>query len=819
MRKFLLLFFTFHFSFLISTAQPGRELRGTWFTTAWRIDWPPVGSAQLQQNKMVEMFNALENTNINVVYLQVRPFADAFYKSAYEPWSHLLGSNAAARGVDPGYDPLALAIKEAHKRGMELHVWLNPYRFESTAGEFSGRPGDYAQTHPHLIITYNGRTYFDPGHPETTQLIKSIVADIVNNYDIDGVIFDDYFYPSNMPASYDQHTFDTYGDEAFIRHYYDGPLFQTLTRGDFRRASVNNMVKEVNDTIKAINPSMMFGVSPAGIYTTNPLVAQYYETTLPSGITGNNNWATINCDPLAWLKEGSIDYISPQLYWQIGGNQDFVALTQWWGLQGQRYGRHHYPSLGAYRLYTTKSGEEFIDSIVMEKNEYLKQSGQNGNEKNNWPVTEIGNQIIANRNSPNNEAFGLIFYNTSSLLSSSKDLAGYLRDGLFSEKSIFPLLTWLESPELNTPEILNIGSLANDENAAVLNIDSEADRFLVYGWSEPPLPALKDNGADFVQVAFKNSFSTILHRNYPYFAVAEYARNKSVGPVSDYLEWYHFDAPEISQINGATLCEGDELLWDELPGIGQYQLVLFNNLFDDNVISLSPVFPENYLTINGQLFEGQKTYFYRVSAFDGQVAAYSPIDYFTTGYPSTPLINSPVNEQQNVNFSTVVQWQFLPEASSYNLQVATDPSFSAESLVIDRTGLSQNISNITLEAGNTDHFIRVSGENACGNGQWSPVVQFTTTSGVFVQEVEHRVLGVYPNPAGNRLYVPYPSSLGKRTIQLFGISGQKVLHIEQSNFSDLDEIDTSNLAPGFYSGEVIDGKGIRFIFKLIKANQ
>jgi|GEM_PF-1597962 len=819
MRKFLLLFFIFHFSFSISTAQPGREMRGTWFTTAWRIDWPPIGSAQAQKNKMIEMFNALENTNINVVYLQVRPFADAFYKSAYEPWSHLLGSNFAARGVDPGYDPLAFAIKEAHKRGMELHVWLNPYRFESTAGDFAGRPGDYSQTHPHLIITYNGRTYFDPGHPETTQLIKSIVADIIHNYNIDGVIFDDYFYPSNMPASYDQHTFDTYGDEAFIRHYYDGPLFQTLTRGDFRRASVNNMIKEVNDTIKSINPSLVFGVSPAGIYTTNALVAQYYETTLPPGITGNNNWATINCDPLAWLKEGSVDYLSPQLYWQIGGNQDFVTLTQWWGWQGQRYGRHHYPSLGAYRLYTSKSGEAFIDSFARIEFEAHGLIGENGAEKNNWPVTEIENQIIANRNSSFNDALGLIFYNTNSLLSPTKNLAGYLKQGLFAEKTVFPVLTWLENPELIVPEILNIGSLAEDANAAVLNIDSERDRFIVYGWNELPPPTLKDNEPDFVQVAFKSTFSTILHRNYPYFAVAEYARNREIGPASGYIEFYAIDAPVVSAINGTTVCEGEEILWAELPGIGEYQVIFFDNLFDDNLLFQSPVLSANYLAINNLWFEGQKTYYYRVMAIDGSVTSYSLPDYFATGYPSTPLVNSPSQGQQNVNFSTVVQWQHLPEASSYNLQVAIDPSFDNESMVIDRTGISQNMSNITLDAGNTDHFVRVSATNTCGTGQWSPVVQFTTTSGVFVENLNHKVLGVYPNPAGNRTYLPYPRELGKRNISLFNNGGQLVMSVERAGDSDLDEIDVSSLAPGFYTGQVVAENGIRFTFKLIKANR
>ncbi|MEE4178148.1 MAG: family 10 glycosylhydrolase [Bacteroides sp.] len=818
MKKFLPLFFIFSFSIFLSTAQPGREMRGTWFTTAWRIDWPPLGTAQTQQSKMVSMFNQLEQANINAVFLQVRPFADAFYNSAYEPWSHMLGSSPADRGVDPGYDPLAFAIKEAHKRGMELHVWLNPYRFESTAGEFAGRPGDYSQTHPHLIINYNNRTYFDPGHPETTQLIKNIIADIISKYNIDGVIFDDYFYPSNMPTSYDQTTFDEFGDEEFIRHYYDGPLFQTLTRGDFRRASVNNMIREVHDTIKAMNSNLVFGVSPAGIYTTNALVAQFYETTLPEGITGNNNWATINCDPLAWLKEGSIDYISPQLYWQIGGSQDFVTLTEWWGWQSQRYGRHHYPSLGAYRIYPAKFEDTYSDSKGIHEFGIGPNNGKLNPDKNDWPVTEIGNQIIAHRESNFNDGLGLLFYNTNSLLKPDKDLAGYLADDLFSQKTVFPFLAWVDSPEPEIPGLLNIGSLAEDPDVAILNIDSEAERFIIYGWNELP-PTTKENGADFVQVAFKNTFSTILHRNYPYFAVAEFTGNRSIGPQSDYVEYYPFNAPSISLFNGATACQDDEIFWPEMPGIGEYQLLLFSNPFDEVVVFQSPVFPENYFPINRNVFEGQQSYYYRIMAKDGDVSSYSEADFFLTGYPSTPSVNSPENEEENVAFSAVAQWSYLPEADSYDLQVALDPSFSQESLVISETGITQNITNITLSDGNTDHYLRIAGVNECGTGMWSPVVRFTTTSGVYVENPSHQILGNYPNPSSDFTFLPYPKSPGQRTISLYNMSGQRVLMLERNDGNNLDEINISGVLPGFYTGVVTTASNARFTFKLIKINQ
>ncbi len=763
------------------------------------------------------MFDRLAAANINVVYFQVRPFADAFYRSAYEPWSHLLGSSLASRGVFPGYDPLALAIDEAHKRGMELHVWLNPYRFESTSGEFAGRPGNYAQTHPHLIINYNNRTYFDPGHPETTRLIKNIVADIVHNYDIDGVIFDDYFYPSNMPSSFDQHTFNSFGNEAFIRRYYDGPLFTTLTRGDFRRASVNNMIREVNDTIKSINPALMFGVSPAGIYTTNNLVAQYYGTILPAGITGNNNWATINCDPLAWLKEGSIDYISPQLYWPIGGSQDFIILTQWWGQQARRYGRHHYPSLGSYRLYGTKSNDEFVSmqSEIPANNE--SQQTEPLFEKNNWAVTEIGNQITANRNSPNNTANGVIFYNTNSLLNTSKNLAGFLRGDLFAQKTIFPILAWLPAPALQKPQIIDIGSIAGDASVAIINTNSNADRFLLFGLNEPPAAKNTLPVPEFLQVAFGTDFSKILHGNYSYLALTEYARNKTIGEMSGFVNFNKIDSPVISHHNGAIVCEGNDIRWNDMQGIGQYRLLLFDGMSTaSGLLFETTTTNQPYFTINSQWVEGQRTYFYRVKAIDGQTASYSLTDHFSTGFPSTPLVNHPAEGQQNTSFTTVAQWQHLPEATSYHLQVSLNVGFEPNSLILDRQGIVQNISNITLASGNTVHYLRVAGLNACGRGQWSPVVQFRTTSGVFVEDAPPISLKAYPNPANNRFFLPYHQNPGKRTISLFNASGQKIWQHERDDDTLLDEFEMAGLPAGFYTGIVRTKNGKFMSFKVIK---
>lgn len=805
MNKFLPVFlFLFLFGFSASAQDPAPELRGTWFTTAWRIDWPPVGNAQTQKNQMVNMFNRLQAANINAVFFQVRPNADAFYRSNYEPWSHFLGASTADRGKDPGYDPLAFAIEEAHKRGMELHVWLNPYRYENTAGEFAGRPGDYAQTHPHLIITYNGKTYFDPGHPQTTQLIKNIVADIVQHYNIDGVIFDDYFYPSNMPNEFDDHTYHQFGSVDFIRRYYTD-----ITRGNFRRASVNNMIKEVNDTIKAINPALVFGVSPAGIYTTNLAVASFYGTTLPAGITGNNNWATINCDPLAWLKEGSVDYISPQLYWQLGGSQDFKTLTEWWGLQAKRYGRHHYPSLGSYRLYGTKS----MDAETSLEQEFRVGEWMLDNEKSGWAVTEIENQILANRNSPNNEAQGLIFYNTVSLLNTSKNLATYLAEGVFEQKSIWPYLSWLANPALTTPQILDMASLGGETNLAVMNIQGAADRYLLYGSSSP----VKNTQMDFVQVVFGKSMAAFQPGTHTSFAVAEFHRNRKTGSLSAAQNYTPLNAANITALLGGQICKDHIFSWTIVSGVSQYQLVVLDAETSARIQYASPVVNATQIALADGYLEGQQTYAFRIKALDGTKASYSTVGSFSTAYPASGRLNTPEANALDVPLSLTFQWTPLTGATSYDLQVATDPEFSAGSIVEQRNNLTQNIAYLTLEQGRTKHYARIRGHNSCGSGLWGPVTAFTTTSGVGVDAITRVQAKIYPNPVKDQGQLIYPYTLGKRSIRIFDMNGRLVLEHANAQIADSDLLDLSSLSRGFYTGQVISQDNPVMIFKLVKS--
>ena len=279
---------------LVNAQAPKREMRAVWTATVWRIDWPSTAlsssggtSAQItsQKNEMLSILNSLVDNNMNAICFQVRSRCDAMYSSAYEPWSSDLG---VARGTNPGYDPLAYVVEEAHKRGIEVHAWLNPYRFESASNQWSGLPGNYRSTNPSWVLTYSdGKSILDPGVPAVRTRIADIVDDIITKYDVDGIIFDDYFYAyGGTPATLDQTTQNNYKPSG-------------MSVDDWRRKNVNDMVADVYNKIQSKKPYVTFGVSPFGIWTTSSTVASARGLTLPSGITGGNMYAEIYCDPVA----------------------------------------------------------------------------------------------------------------------------------------------------------------------------------------------------------------------------------------------------------------------------------------------------------------------------------------------------------------------------------------------------------------------------------------------------------------------------------------------------------------------------------------
>ena len=321
--------------------MPTREHRGLWLSPMLSSSWPssPLTTedmATFQRTYLKKKLSQFKDQNINIIYFHVRPNCDAMYKSSYEPWSrHVAGT----RGGTPAEDPFQMVLEEAHAVGIEVYAWLNPYRYSSSTSPYgTGNPLDYENSHPDWLVKNSSYTYLNPGIPEVTQRIVDIVTEIVTNYDVDGVVYDDYFYPSGMGADQDATQYNAYTSAG-----------GSMNLADWRRSNINNMVKAVKKAVKKVKPYVVFGVGPAGVACPPDTESKYGI----SPVTGDWQYGSIYSDPLSWLNDGDIDFLSPQIYWP----SRFDELSKYYSNVAQRFDRHVYPSVTLSEVSTHKTAE------------------------------------------------------------------------------------------------------------------------------------------------------------------------------------------------------------------------------------------------------------------------------------------------------------------------------------------------------------------------------------------------------------------------------------------------------------------------------
>lgn len=341
--RILLLFFLFSLGTVLSQETVPREFRGVWVATVGNIDWPSKKdlSAEQQKKEIIELLDLFKRMNFNAIVFQIRPAADAFYNSKYEPWSYYLnGTNN--KPPYPYYDPLAFIIEESHKRGMEFHAWLNPYRAVVNYKEFRSNPFPLTYEKPEWFINYGNNKYFDPGLPEVRVYTNKVVADIVQNYDIDAIHFDDYFYPYKIK---DQ----TFNDERSFKLY--GSEYTSEQKDDWRRQNVNLIIEELFYTIKSIKPWVQFGISPFGVWRNKSDDQRGSPTE-----AGQTNYDDLYADVLYWMKKGWLDYVLPQAYWHIGHDKvDYKKIIDWWAENS--FGANLYIGHSMYRLADKNENE------------------------------------------------------------------------------------------------------------------------------------------------------------------------------------------------------------------------------------------------------------------------------------------------------------------------------------------------------------------------------------------------------------------------------------------------------------------------------
>lgn len=315
LRSFFLYVLLICVPIVMSSAQvtiPKREFRGAWIQTV-NGQFQGMSTRQMQKT-LIEQLNSLQGAGINAIMFQVRPEADAFYKSSYEPWSRFL---TGVQGVPPSpfWDPLQFMIDECHKRNMELHAWINPYRAK-TKGTVALAANHPYKLNPDRFFQYQGLILFDPGLPENRQYICKVVKDILMHYDVDGIHIDDYFYP------YPENGVPIPDDASFAAY---GAGFRD--RGNWRRNNVNQLIFDLHNTIRNTKPWVKFGVSPFGIYRNKKNDPHGSDT------NGLQNYDDLYADVMLWVDKGWVDYLIPQIYWEIGNPvADYDTLVRWWAL-------------------------------------------------------------------------------------------------------------------------------------------------------------------------------------------------------------------------------------------------------------------------------------------------------------------------------------------------------------------------------------------------------------------------------------------------------------------------------------------------------
>lgn len=375
-----------------------REFRGVWVASVVNIDWPssPDLSVEEQKAELLDILNRMESLNLNALVLQIRPNGDALYASEIEPWSGWL-TGTQGKAPQPFYDPLEFAIAESHKRNIELHAWFNPYRAKMPSEKYPLTANHIASVYPQYAYQYGDLLWMDPAVKEIQDWTYNVIMDVVRRYDVDGIHIDDYFYPYPKEGI-------SFPDDATYRAYQAAG--GTLSRPDWRRENVNQMIQRIWAGIKAEKPYVKFGISPFGIY--RPGKAE--------GIVGFDQYEGLYADVKKWLDEGWLDYLAPQLYWRIDPpQQSYPVLLQWWS-ENNPLRRHIYAGNYLSKLDGT-----------------------------NWPISEFERQVEISRQQSDNLSLGNIFFSMKVFKENRLGINDRFKNSVYYSPALPPAMPWLDA--------------------------------------------------------------------------------------------------------------------------------------------------------------------------------------------------------------------------------------------------------------------------------------------------------------------------------------------------------------------------------------
>ena len=458
------------------STPPKREMRAVWVAHVFNLDWPTARTrtpAQ-QRQEYISLLDRHRQNGLNAVVVQVRASADAIYPSTLEPWSEWL-TGTQGQAPSPLYDPLAFMVRETHRREMEFHAWMNPYRALTNATTASVAPNHVTRLHPNWVVPYGNLRVLDPGLPAVRQYLVRVVMDVVRRYDIDAMHFDDYFYPAPQAGL-------TFDDNASFAADPRG----FTSKNDWRRSNVDIFVKLVSDSIKAAKPRVKFGISPPGVWRNGTSVGGTATTAFAS-------YTDIFADSRKWLKRGWVDYLAPQVYFAIGQTAaNYSLIVPWWSQQvNPDTARHVYIGQGPYRVSATSTEPGFRSP------------------------SQLPSQIRLLRQQPNVQ--GSIFYNSTPLLANPMGFVDSLRANFYRHPALVPTMPWKDNVPPLAPRIV---SQQNDPalpqtrlswQASLPAADGETARwYAVYrlpGRGTPATAADLTNAANLVGITDTTVFS------------------------------------------------------------------------------------------------------------------------------------------------------------------------------------------------------------------------------------------------------------------------------------------------------------------------
>ncbi len=701
----------------VDVNKPKHEMRSAWVATVWQLDWPQntitetgnVSQINQQKKSMITLLDSMAINNMNAINFQVRNRSDAMYKSSYEPWSTDLVSK---RGMDPGYDPLEFVVEECHKRGLECHAWVNPYRYESVSGQWSGGEGDYRAEHPDWVMDYKDASILNPGKEEVIQRIVDICREIVTNYDVDGILYDDYFYLNGTPLSADADLYNAYVSAG-----------GTLGQKDWRRDNVNRMIKRVYAMIQEVKPWVRFGVSPAGVACTNSTVAAKYGL---ERCKSGSDWQYdgIYSDPMAWISQQSLDFISPQIYWTIGySTADYSVITPWWAKAASKYNRHFFTSHSISSL-TASSKEavatpDYSEGGISSLERNLIRPHASG--PNNSTFKEYADEIRLNRECTLDGAPGSIFYSCKYLYRTAPKFGHYLKNTVFSRPAILPAMTYKGGHSPGNVKNLKL----NDNILTWEGYDNV--RYTVY--AVPTNVSQKDFKCE-VDYLIATSYSTTFeipkeYRNSYQYAVCVLDRfGNEYSPIFEGVISGTLDAPVLkSPIGGGVVTDPFDFEWSAVADATNYIVEVSNNAEFTEIIASIHTQNTSVSSSNINNLVNARQYYWRVrSCATNYQDGVSQAGQFV---PRVLAITYPADLSTGVSVAPEFQWT-TSGSNEGLLEISTDANFMEGTIVFSGSSVtgSYKIPDFTLKT-LTTYYARVtmtSGEVA----KTSLPISFTT---------------------------------------------------------------------------------------------